>query len=475
MKIKYSLSGGLMDSQCAEIHKTALRILEKIGMEIHTDEVPVNDLFRIISDFPGVNVKGNRVYFSPEIVEKYLEEYKVKMQSNAGNEEKIAIYPPRHSCLILDVEGDNPRPIGTADVAAMSRLTESYREQGVIGGPPGPPQDVRGELRSILHYKIGCEYNRTEPHVSVSSVAASDYIYEMAKIMGYATPQSYHCGVHPISPLKLEGEEFDVALHFWKRLGSKLKVDVGPMPIMGVTSPVFFPASLAQSIAEGLGGFVFFNMLTGGDDVGFWFNFYAFDMKYGNFSYGGPEDSLIALVRNRMSLWYGLPNNCGDKALHTMAHAPDAQAAAEKSSKTVIALLSGARQIHGAGMLSLDEAFSPEQFVIDMEIVNWAKKVMDGFEFTEESLGFDVIKEAVEEKTDFLMHQTTIENYRKTYWTPDIFHHLMKNQWEQQGSKSLRRRIKEIINKRLASEGYILDKERRDALNEVYKRAEASL
>jgi len=101
--------------------------------------------------------------------------------------------------------------------------------------------------------------------------------------------------------------------------------------------------------------------------------------------------------------------------------------------------------------------------------------VVEGFDFTEEFLGFNIIKEVVSQKTDFLSHQTTLDNYRKTYWIPDFFEHLMKNQWKEKKCKSLREKAREIIKKKMEGDHFKLDHGKQKELDKIYKISEKEL
>jgi len=471
-QVKYNLAGGFEETQLKQIHQMALRILDEVGIEIHSREITEKELLGRISSYEGVIIRGGRICFAPFLVERYLNDFQRQIKAApSAPKHDVTIAGTCHTFNILDPETGHLRLHDTSDLIRATQLMDSFYEENVRGGCPGIPSDVPASLQYLMQYKICCEHSRSSPAVPITSVSSAEYIYEMKQVMGYASPDSYGVSVHPVSPLRLEGVEFEIALHFFKKFGKKLSIGSCPMPIMGVSAPIFFPAALAQAIAEGLAGFVFFKLLTDGGNVSFGFNFYAFDMKYCNFTYGGPEDVLISFVRDQMCQWYGLSSSLGAKSLLTMSHQPDAQAAAEKAAKTSIAVLAGASQIVDAGSLSLDETFSPEQLVIDMEIVNWSKRVAQGVQFDDEYDYVQIIKEAIGQGGDFLSHPTTLENYRETYWMPSLFEHLMKNQWLEKGGKKLREKAREIVKKKMDAPHFVLDSGRQKALDGIYKKA----
>jgi len=376
MNVKYTITGGLNEHQMERIHQTALKILDEIGVEVNANEIPTPELLKIVTAHAGVHLKNSRLCFSPRLVDQYVCAHRAELLAKRSKpSEEVLIHPIIHTFNYLAPGAAKVRPQDTASLIDSAKLIDTLHDRGLRGRCPGWPSDVPPILQPLMHYKISCQYTRNPSLPPQTSTKLVPYLCEMAQVVGQTSGNSWSAGFHPISPLKLEGDEFDIALHYWKKFGNRLSLWVGPMPIMGVTAPVFFPAALAQSLAEALAAFMFFKLLTNNGSVFFSFNFYAFDMKYGTFAQGGPEDALIALVRNQLSQWYGYATNAGDKALLTLGHLPDAQAAAEKAGKTVVSLLAGATNLNGAGSLSLDETFSPEQLLIDLEIAAWAGRV----------------------------------------------------------------------------------------------------
>ena len=468
VRITYGISGGMTPEHIRRIHDTALRILDEIGFQVRTSELPETELFERLSAHEGVRIRGRRLCFAPHLVERCLAQYRERLrQTSTDSDGPLVIRVLSHAFHVLNSETDALRPCTTRDLIEFTRLSNTFSDEGLLGGCPGFPCDAPPGRQAAAQYRIGCEYSRTRPVATPGSTAEADLIYDMAQIMGYASRDAYSVGVHPVSPLRLEGNEFDIAIHLWKKLGNRLAVSAGPMPILGVTAPVFYPGAFAQAIAEALGCFVFFSLLVGGVTE-FWFNCYAFDMRHGSFVYGGPEDVLIALMRNQLNQWYGLPNTFADKALNTMAHALDAHAAAEKAAKSVVALLAGARMLAYAGALSLDETFSCEQLAVDMEIVRWAKRVAAGFEFDDMTLGFDVISEVVKQGGDFLSHDSTLAHFQDTLWSPHLFEHQMRERWQAQGGRTLRERAHAMVRERLSREDHQIPDATRNALNGVF-------
>ena len=135
------------------------------------------------------------------------------------------------------------------------------------------------------------------------------------------------------------------------------------------------------------------------------------------------------------------------------------------------ALLNGAQGFCDPGLLSVDEVFSPEQTVIDMEIIEYCQRFVRGLRYDEETSSIDSIHQ-VGAGGSFLEHDTTLAHFRDAFASPDLFEHSALATWRQNGGQSVRQRAREIARQRIADHDYCLDKDRRDALDRIVKKAE---
>ena len=158
------------------------------------------------------------------------------------------------------------------------------------------------------------------------------------------------------------------------------------------------------------------------------------------------------------------------KSLLTSSKQPDPHAAAEKCAQTVAAALAGARCFTNAGLLSVDEVYSPEQVVIDYEIVQYAKAICRGYEFSDDSLAVAAMEEVGYGKT-FLDHDTTLANYRTAFWEPELFDHRMMQTWQADGGETIRERAREIARRRIAAHDFAMPDDVQRDLDAIYERA----
>lgn len=484
-QIAWDITPGISDHTFLDIHRAVLVILDRFGLRVATPELDWGGILERLT-VPGVSFPAvNRITFTAELVENLLDEYRqdhLPMPSVPALE-TITAGTSGHVFFILDPLERSFSPCNGENLTAALRLTRALSHEGVHGICPGYPADVPTPLRELARYRINCEGGGMPmaPYPYQASSRSRDprlytYLHEMAQVMdGRGESDACIVGVHPISPLKLEGDEFDNAIYLWQTAhGDRMQVSIANMPIAGVSAPIDFPAALAQSIAESVGSWLFFRLLLGRGRADFSFNVYPFDMKHSCFAYGGPEDLVIALARRELYSRYGVQANWADKALHTMSHAPDAQAAGEKAPKVLACLLAGARRFTGLGGLCLDEGWSPEQCLIDLEIIHWASRVARGMPACGDDLVAHVA-EGIANDGNFLSLEYTAREYRSLYFMPDLFEHIMKSQWDATGAPGLRDVARAKVQEALKSEAFELPEDKRRALANIYRQAEREL
>jgi trimethylamine:corrinoid methyltransferase-like protein len=194
-------------------------------------------------------------------------------------------------------------------------------------------------------------------------------------------------------------------------------------------------------------------------------------MKYATMVHGSPEHNLIDLLQMEINKFYGIER--GGRLIRTMAKKPGIQAAIEMSASAIIGAIAGAPVFSGAGLISLDEVFSPEQLVLSIDVRDYAQRVRDGFIFSPDTFSTGTIKKVVEQSEDFLLQPETIENYRKIYWQPMFLERTMLAQSTEQ--KKLREKLKNFAREKIKQHSYHLEQEKLKALKDIYKRVEMEI
>ena len=456
--IGYKLIGGLSEQQLKEIHQNALKVLKEIGIDVSHKEV-----LRLVSQHKGVNIKGTRVYFESDLVEESLDLKKLPKSPPSVNNNHFQMHLSGYTPKILDLDTNKVRKSTLKDLIEMTKLGDAL---GMKGCAPVFPLDLPQKEAELATYKICWENARDIAGAGIfSSVEVFEYIYEMAKVMD----KPFGFNMHMISPLKCDPFLLEIAYCFLDR---KIDMGVGNMPMMGATSPVFLVGTLVQSIAEVLGGATLLKLISKGGKISFSPCAYSFDMKYAGIGNGTPEHILINLAIRQIAQFYGMDSMA--KTFNITSKEPDAQAALQSAAGTALLASMGARTFGWAGNLSTNEViFSGELLVIQNEIMEYVKKIVESFEFNQKTIGFDIIKECTE-RNSFLEHSSTLKNFRNI-WVSDLLENEDIKDWQRKGSKTIREKARGIAKKKIAEHHFELDKDKQKELNKIYEKAKEEL
>jgi trimethylamine:corrinoid methyltransferase-like protein len=302
--------------------------------------------------------------------------------------------------------------------------------------------------------------------VAPCPIAELEHLYEMHQVV----ERPFGLPLYVVSPLRMVGDSLETILHFASRLDG---ASVSSMPIMGATAPIHFAGAFVQAIAEAIGGSLLLSILLPGCPISFSIMAFPFDMARGGIVYGSPEQNLCDLLRLPVNAYYGRPNT-GTRSIRTTAQVPGVQASAEKAASAVVGALAGSRHFSGAGMLSVDEVWSPEQLVIDREIADYAQRIRDGFEFSDRTLSLEAIADCTQ-VGEYMSHASTLENYRSVYWMPRLFRHSMLHEWQTRDGVDAWQEARLEVRRRIAAHEFELDAARRRELSRIYDRAQRTL
>ncbi|UCG93602.1 MAG: trimethylamine methyltransferase family protein [Candidatus Aerophobus sp.] len=463
-KILYSLGEGLTQGQIEIMHQEALKLIETVGLK-----VPHEGIVKRLSGEKGVRVEKDRMKFDGSLVEKCLKELSYP-------DEKISPRPilisGAYEQNILDMDTAEIRQATSKDLVALTKLADSYE---MLGSAPVKPMNLPPRLAEIAMYKVSWENSSRRCNSILeanpkSSIEVASYVYEMSRVAN----KFFSIGTWITSPFSISPDDLKVLYHF---MDKDVPLWVATMPIAGATAPIHMIGAYVQSLAELFAGYTMLKLLNPQtyvycsiiDSI----RAYPFDMKYGNFVYGSPEDIWGTLLQVQLNRYYKIPIIA--KSLLTSSPLPDSQAAAEKAAHTILAAAFRVDGYTNAGLLAVDDIYSAEQVVIDYEIVQYAIQYLRGFDFSEETLSAKIIREVVLREANFLSHESTLNYFREAFWVPELFEHLMLRQWEDKGGKSIRERAKDIAERKIKEHEFELAGEIQRELDRIYQKAKEEL
>ena len=461
MKIEdYTLEGGLNEDQIQLMQEKALYLVENLGIRI-----PHKGIRGLLSSYDGVSVDAENVKFRSDLVLKALEHAKYPLPEYA--KDNWIVSAGAHQTKFFDLDTGKIRETTLRDLVDLIKLGDAL---DTVGSAPVVPLDQPYYLQEILMHKIAWEYSRYRAndmfeHDPKPTVESARYIYEMSKV----AEKWFAVGLYMISPRTFDRKELDVVFNF---LDAGIPMWAGTLPIAGINAPITMLGALTQSMFETYGCLTMLDLINtkGYNYIQIIDSFIAhpFDMKYTTFVYGSAEDMRGILHKISIHKYFNIPFSV--KSLLTSGKEPDAHAAFEVGVGTLIAALAGARIFRCAGLITSAEVYSAEMLVIIHEMIEYIKSLLKEDEFSEERLMVDEIM-AVEPGQSFIGRKSTLKNFRKEYWEPELFLHSNLGQWKEMGSKSTRQMANEIAKKKIAEHTYRIDADKKKEMDRILERA----
>jgi trimethylamine--corrinoid protein Co-methyltransferase len=196
-----------------------------------------------------------------------------------------------------------------------------------------------------------------------------------------------------------------------------------------------------------------------------------FDLQYSAIVFGSPEWCLYRTLVIQISEYLtGRPARSG--MFRSVAKRPNAQAACERTASVLWQALLGARHFGAVGQLSVDEVFSPQQAVLDKEILAYVKRVIEGLDLTEAVDPLVLIEEGVREGS-FVGASDTVARFREFCYFPELFRHWNLGRWRAEGQPALLDEAWARAEQEIASSDHRLDEAQEKEIDRVYRKAES--
>ncbi len=436
----------------------ALKVLSEIGVEC----VHLGARSRL-AQWGEVSFVGDRVCFSKQSVRDHLEARRIK-----------AVEPPDeatapfslHGCYAApnycDPETGEVRPASSDESALMARFWDARGNSGVV---PLVPGDVPPGMVTLAAERIALVNSRDlGGGLTVMDPEEIRFLTDMNLAAGRRFRLTEQIG---ISPLRFNEIGLDSALAFADDPDLDVKIN-GFIPMAGATCPLDPRSAVVQSVAETIA----FDVLCAA--MSFPGNLITrtepFDFQYASIVFGSAEWCLYRVLTMQMSEYLTvLPVRNG--RFRSMAKRPDAQASCERTASVLWQALLGARSFGAVGQLSIDEVFSPQQAVLDKEILGYVERVMGGIPLNEPIDPVNLIREGVEEGS-FAGVDDTVSRFRDLCYFPDIFRHWTVARWRSEGSQSILAQAWDIARKEIELSDHELSHDALSDVDRVYAKAE---
>jgi len=250
----------------------------------------------------------------------------------------------------------------------------------------------------------------------------------------------------PASPLVIEAEYTDAYL---ETLGWGIPVAVMTMPLFGISSPASLISELILANCETLAMLCLLQSAAPGTPFIYSAAPVIADMHSGRFGSGEVEHSLLGAAITEIARMYQLPVEASVGG--SDQHIPCIQAGYERAINYTLPIMSHPDLIVAPGLLGGSTIFSPEQLIIDLEVIQRCKRLSQGIgSHTEKWLG-EVIA-SVGQGGNYLTHPST----RKAVRSGELYFsklglHGAYDQWVEKGSPDLLVEIRQYIKEILSS------------------------
>ena len=282
----------LSDKEIHRLHRTAIRLLQEIGMRM-----PHPEAHRLLAD-AGADIGSNQVVRIPEaLVEKALASLpKRDAVTLYGRDAKHDItfksHKPSLACMTMAVNVIDPhtrdrRPATNQDLAVLTRIADQLDHIGINGGLV-TPQEVPGAFNDW--YTWATTIKNTTKHIT-GGVLGARCVKDAAQMAAIALGSAEQFRARPfisgwvltLPPFGIDTESLDALMEMsrWK-----IPVILSSGPILGTSSPVTIAGTIAQAHAEILGSIVIHQLVNPGAPVVYTSFARGVDMRSGNISMG---------------------------------------------------------------------------------------------------------------------------------------------------------------------------------------------
>ena len=444
----FPLARGYSDDQIAEIHATALTVLEELGVRINHDGA------RDLLGKAGAVVADRQVRLGRDLVEAAVAssppEFTLTgaagtLRIGARNTQFVPVGGPPYA-----MDTARGKRSGTfEDFRNFIRLAQAFNVIHMTG-PSVEPQDIDPRLRHLEMTRVQMLDSDKPTFIYARGAAQVADAFEILRLRHGLDEEAFQARPHTYtvintnSPLILDAPMCQGLIDF--AAAGQISI-ITPFTLSGATAPVTIPGALVQQHAEMLAGLALTQTVRPGAPVvygGFTSNV---DMRSGAPAFGTPEYVRACWGTGQLARLVGLPWR---SSASCVSNAPDAQAIWETQMSLWGALTGGANiVIHAAGWLEGGLSASYEKFILDIEPLRHVAELMQPVRWDDGELGLDALRE-VGSGGHFFGAAHTMERYRTAYYAPFVSDWSNFGQWEEAGGRTATERAHDLWRQVLA-------------------------
>ena len=444
----------LSDEERARVHGESLKILEQIGVKLHSPKA----LELLGSNGAKIDRDSGVARIPQEMVDAALESAPKSFVLGARNPDHDFALPAQQSGYNLDAGGmhfldfrsGERRPGLFQDHVDMLRVFEQMSMGNIVWThsvedvPDHRLTTVRMSLDTLKHSSKHLQdellFPEEVPYLmeGLEALLGSEEEVRRRKIYSVC-----YCTIPPLTHDKHMCEAY-------LELGKyEVPILLLPMNAPGTSSPASLYSTLAVSNAENLSSLVLFQIANPGCPIIYGDANLATDFRTGNFLCGAPEMVVQTGGLGEMARFYGLPNEQGGCLSDALELGP--QAVMEKMLTTLPLVLSGVDVVQGMGAIENSNTVALEQIVVDNEIALQCRTIREGIDVSERTAMYEEIARTGPGGM-FLDSEITVQACRSgAFYESGLVNRAGFDAWVQLGRPDMYSKAREIVEEILAS------------------------
>ncbi|MBK0329415.1 trimethylamine methyltransferase family protein [Rhodobacteraceae bacterium F11138] len=463
--IRPGLSGGrfnpLSETDVQNIHRTALNVLEQIGLA----DAPDSGI-RLLTDAGARLGEDGRIRFPPALIEDTI--------ARANRSITLMARAPAHDLNLsgtrvhygtagaavhmVDPQGRTYRESTLEDLHDAARIADRLNNIHFLQRPM-VCRDITDNLEMDLNTIYACCAGTTK-HVGVS-FSEPGFVQHGLELLHMiaggedkwrARPFVSNSNCFVVPPLRFATESCQVMENVIRGGMPVLLLSAG---MAGATTPSTIAGAIVQAVAECLAGLVYVHAVQPGHPAVFGTWPFGLDLRTGAMSIGSGEQALLTAGCAQMHRFYDLPGGAAAGAADSKL--PDMQAGWEQMCSNVMAGLSGVNMIYeAAGMHASLLGFCHESLILGDDLIGQALRCVRGIEVSEDTLALDQIREVcIGGAGHYLGTEQTLGRMQADHLYPTLGNRMSPREWAEQGKPDLvamaTARKQEILSQRAAA------------------------
>jgi trimethylamine--corrinoid protein Co-methyltransferase len=424
------------ENEIDDIHATALRVLEELGIKVLLPEA------RKIYAKAGAKADEDMVFIGKDLVYAALQTAPKSIRLRGINplrdqtyEEGALIFQAGAGCPNVSDKKRGRRPGDLNAYVETIKLQQHYDVIHLLG-PSAEPQDVPAHLRHYAMIETQMSYADKPINVYARGQMQTHQSFEMIRLGFGLSDDEFEEGTWGItvinsnSPRMLDNPMAQGLIDFARH--NQMSI-ITPFCLAGAMAPITISGALALQHAEALAAIVLVQMTRAGAPISYGGFASNVDMKSGSPAFGTPEHVKLQIGAGQLARHIGLPWRSAAGAASNMA---DAQGATE----TVNALWGGMManatlNLHAAGWLEGGLTFGYEKFINDVEALQMLAELCVKPSGSEAEIGFDALAD-VDPGGHFFATQHTMDRYETAFYAPIVADLSNFGSWTENGAQS---------------------------------------